>query len=146
MNSIEQHVARTIEGYVSAVYAKNVESFMALYDPAARVFDTWSNWSYESSSARRPTIQSWFGSLGEERVRVRFDDVKTVAMGETWCVTAFATYAAESPKGEILRSMQNRLTWALRIQGDTAKIIHEHTSVPIDQDLKGMLKREPARG
>ena len=113
---------------------------------APRIFDTWSDWSYESSSARLSAIQSWFGSLGEERVRVRFDEVKTVALGDMACVTAFVMYAAESPKGEILRSMQNRLTWALRPGDGGVKIIHEHTSVPIDQELKGMLNRESARG
>ncbi|HEX3356679.1 MAG TPA: nuclear transport factor 2 family protein [Tepidisphaeraceae bacterium] len=145
MNSIDKHVAHAIDGYISAVYTRNVEAFMALYDPAARVFDTWSTWSYESSSARHPTIQSWFSSLGDERVRVRFDEVRITALGEFACITAFVTYAAESPTGQILRSMQNRLTWVLRLNGDGGvKIIHEHTSVPIDSNLKGILNRELA--
>ena len=51
-------------------------------------------------------------------------------------------YAAIDPKGTELRSMQNRLTWVLKPEGDGWKIPHEHTSVPLGPDLKGLLARE----
>jgi ketosteroid isomerase-like protein len=35
--------------------------------------------------------------------------------------------------------MQNRLTWVLKSESVAWQIIHEHTSVPIGSDLKGIL-------
>ena len=39
------------------------------------------------------------------------------------------------------RSMNNRLTWALRKDGDGWKIVHEHTSAPAGEGGKVSLKR-----
>jgi ketosteroid isomerase-like protein len=128
--------------YSRAVLDKNVEDFLGLYDAKARVFDTWGAWSYEGEQARRKVIEEWFGSLGEERVAVTFDRVLTTVTGELASLTARVIYAAIAPTGAELRSMQNRITWVLQPTGSTWKIIHEHTSVPIGPDLKGLLARE----
>jgi len=57
-------------------------------------------------------------------------------------VTAVGTYTAISVEGIELRSMQNRFTWALRFSENGWKIIHEHTSVPIADDLTAKLTRD----
>ena len=46
------------------------------------------------------------------------------------------TYAGLSAEGEELRSMQNRLTWALRVSGHVLRITHEHTSAPIGFEIR----------
>ena len=130
------------DNYVSAVRKKDVTAFLSLYHPSARVIDTWGAWSYEGESARRKVIEQWFGSLGEERVAVTFDRVQTTITGDLACLTARAVFAALAPDGTELRSMQNRLTWVLQSDGAAWKIIHEHTSVPLGPDLKGLLARE----
>jgi uncharacterized protein (TIGR02246 family) len=136
---------QVLGAYKSAVYDRNAEAFLQLYDPAARVFDTWGVWSYEGLAARRSAIEGWFSSLGEERVVVSFDDVQVIADLELAVLTATGRYAAVSIDGVELRSMQNRLTWALRRQGEGWLIVHEHTSVPIAfTDLKAILQRDGA--
>ncbi|MES1169462.1 MAG: nuclear transport factor 2 family protein, partial [Leifsonia sp.] len=130
------------ESYTKAVREKNVAAFLQLYDPTARVFDTWGVWSYEGEPARRKVIEQWFGSLGEERVAVTFDRVQTTVTSDLASLTARVIYAAIDAKGAELRSMQNRLSWVLKPEGGSWKIIHEHTSVPIGNDLKGLLARE----
>jgi ketosteroid isomerase-like protein len=118
---------------------------MGLYDPKARVFDTWGVWSYDSAASRRQTIEDWFGSLGTETVKVTFDDVQLTAGPALAVISATGRYAAFSAEGQELRSMQNRFTWALQREGAAWKIIHEHTSVPIGfSDLKGILQRAEA--
>ena len=130
------------DNYVSAVRKKDVTAFLSLYYPTARVFDTWGTWSHEGEPARRKVIEQWFGSLGEERVAVTFDRVQTTITNDLACLTARAVFAALAPDGTELRSMQNRLTWVLQPDGNSWKIIHEHTSVPLGPDLKGLLARE----
>jgi ketosteroid isomerase-like protein len=143
VDETEKSITRVLESYASAVFAKDVEAFMRLYDPSVRVFDAWGVWSYEGSAAWRRAIEGWFTSLGAESVKVTFDEVQTSAGRELSMVTAVAMYAGLSAQGEQVRAMQNRLTWALRTTGQVLRIVHEHTSAPIGfNDAKAILQRE----
>ena len=134
-------ILQLLTAYKVAVYEKNVDSFMQLYDKQVRIFDTWGAWQCEGSAARQPVIEQWFGSLGQERVIVTFDDVLVTCSHDMAIVSAIGTYAAISVDGVELRSMQNRFTWGLTFSEETWKIIHEHTSVPIADDLTAKLIR-----
>jgi len=115
VTDIDKSIARVLESYQAAVHAKDVDAFMRLYDPGVRVFDAWGVWSYEGSDAWQRAVEGWFKSLGDEKVKVTFDAVKTSSGRESAVVSAVVTYAGRSAQGEELRSMQNRLTWALRV-------------------------------
>ena len=41
MNDFENRILEVLEAYKAAVYERNVDTFLRLYDPEARVFDTW---------------------------------------------------------------------------------------------------------
>lgn len=144
MSDTEKQVLRALETYKSAVLAKNVETFMHLYDPGVRIFDAWGVWSYEGADAWRIAVEGWFSSLGNEQVRVMFDDVKVV-VGEPGfaAMSAIVSYAGISAEGQDLRAMHNRISWVLKISGHVLRIVHEHTSAPIGfEDQKAILKRE----
>jgi ketosteroid isomerase-like protein len=142
VNDIDKPLGRLMAAYQAAVLAKDAEAFMALYDPKVRVFDTWGVWSYDSHSAWRSAIESWFTSLGGERVKVSFDDVQTAGNSELATLHAVVTYAGLSASGEPLRAMQNRISWVLRTSGHVLRVVHEHTSVPVGfEDNKAILQR-----
>lgn len=142
MSDTEKQVLKALETYKSAVLAKNVETFMHLYDADVRVFDTWGIWSYEGAAAWRVAVEGWFSSLGTETVRVTFEDVRIVADKDFACMSAFARFAAISAEGQELRSMQNRMTWALRTRGHVLRVVHEHTSTPIGfEDTQAIMQR-----
>ena len=146
MSDTQKLVTKVLETYASAVYNRNVETFMHLYEPSARVFDTWGIWSYEDAAAWRVAVEGWLSSLGAERVKVSFDDVRVVADRDFASVSAVVTYEGIGAGGEALRAMQNRLTWVLRISGHVLRIIHEHTSAPVGfEDMKAILQRAPAK-
>lgn len=132
-----------LTAYAAAVRAKDVEAFLDLYADDARNFDLWSEWSYDGKDALRAMVAEWFGSLpDDEIVVVEFDDVRTQAGSDVAAVSAFTTFAAVSPDGTELRSMNNRLTWVLRKDPDGAwKIVHEHTSAPAGDEGKVQLRR-----
>jgi len=142
MSDIDPRLRRVCDGYTHAVHEKDVAAFLGLYDPAARVFDTWGVWAHEGEAARRKVVEGWFSSLGEERVRVAFDRLQATVTGDLATLSARVVYVALSAAGAELRGMQNRLTWVLRPEGGSWKIIHEHTSVPIGNDLKGLVQRD----
>ena len=144
MADINSSIARILAQYEAAVWAKDAEAFIRLYDPQVRVFDTWGVWLYEGAAAWQRVVEGWFTSLGTERVKVAFADVRSSGSAELALVSAVVTYAGQSAQGEPLRAMQNRLTWGLRTSGHVLRIVHEHTSAPIGfDDTKAILQRDP---
>ena len=143
MSDVEKQVQRVLETYKSAVLAKNVETFMHLYAPDVRVFDMWGTWSYDGAAAWRVAVERGFSSLASETCKVTFNDVQIVSESGLAAVSAFVTYAGFSAEGQALRSMQNRISWVLRVSGHVLRIAHEHTSAPVGfDDTKAILKRE----
>jgi uncharacterized protein (TIGR02246 family) len=132
-----------LTAYAAAVRAKDVDAFLGLYADDVRSFDLWNAWSYDGKDALRGMVTEWFGSLDDDEVvAVRFDDVRTQAGPDVAAVSAFTTFAAVSPDGTELRSMNNRLTWVLRKDADGVwKIAHEHTSAPAGDEGKVQLRR-----
>jgi uncharacterized protein (TIGR02246 family) len=132
-----------LAAYAAAVRAKDVEAFVGLYADDVRTFDLWSEWSYDGKEALRAMVSQWFGSLDDDEVvAVAFDDVRVQAGSDVAAVNAFTTYAALSSEGTEMRSMNNRLTWVLRRNGDGSwRIAHEHTSAPAGDEGKVQLRR-----
>jgi uncharacterized protein (TIGR02246 family) len=129
------------ETYKNAVFQKDAEAFASIFDENVRIFDLW-KWTYDGLVAWRAMAKDWFGSLGTDRVVVTFDEIQIQAAGEMASASAFIKFAAISEKGEELRSLQNRITWVARKKEGVWKIIHEHTSGPVDgETMKVMLKR-----
>jgi uncharacterized protein (TIGR02246 family) len=125
-------VVSLYQTYRNAIFKKDVDAFVAIFDEKIRVFDMWEQWSYEGLDAWRAMVKGWFESLGTNRDVVSFDDVQIEASGEIATLTAIAKFTAISEKGEELRYLQNRLTWVARKKEGVWKIIHQHTSGPID--------------
>lgn len=128
--------------YKSSVLRKDVDAFTSIFDDNVRIFDMW-EWSYEGLAPWREMAKGWFSSLGDnEQVVVTFDDIQIESTGDMAVATAFARFAAVSEKGEELRYLQNRLTWVARKKEGVWKIIHEHTSGPVDgETMQVRLKR-----
>jgi len=145
MSELDKDIARILGVYESAVFKKDVEALMRLYDPDVRVFDAWGVWSYEGAEAWQRAVEGWFTSLGTERVKVTFADVQAFVGKDMASVSAIVSYAGVSAEGQPLRAMHNRITWVLRTTGHVPRIVHEHTSAPIGfEDSKAILVRDKA--
>lgn len=127
---LEASVAQMIERYRHAVFDKDVEAFVQLYDEGVRAFDAWNTWSYEGAAAWRKMAEGWFASLGTERVGVTAEDVRVMATAGLASLSATFTYTGLSADGDTLRSLKNRISWVLRAESGAWKILHEHTSIP----------------
>ncbi|MGZ8809181.1 MAG: YybH family protein [Mycobacterium sp.] len=125
-------VTAALAGYRAAVLAKDVDAFCALYDPDIHVFDMWGRWQHQGLAAWRDMASAWFSSVGEERVVVEFSEVHSTVSGDLAFGHAFVRFSAEAADGTELRSLNNRLTLVLKRQAEGWKIVHEHTSAPID--------------
>lgn len=134
-------IRQLLHGYTQSVLAKDVEAFVALYAADVRVFDMWHRWSHDGQQPWREMVQGWFGSLRDERVLVAFSEVRTRVAQDLAVLHAFVSFAAIDAGGATLRSMTNRITMALVRQGDGWKIVHQHTSAPIDGETKAIFQR-----
>lgn len=138
MNEIES----LIDTYKNAVFQKDLPAFLAIFDEQVRVFDMWEQWTYEGLDAWREMVKGWFSSLGTDMDAIGFDDIQIQAAGEIALVSAIVRFTAVSESGEELRYLENRLTWGLRKTDGVWKIVHQHTSGPIDfKTMKVVLTR-----
>ncbi|GAA5192116.1 nuclear transport factor 2 family protein [Arthrobacter gyeryongensis] len=134
MSNEQTPVNQALDSYAAAVHAKDVEAFAALYDDNVHIYDSWGQWQYTGIEAWRSMASEWFSSLGDERVRVEFNDVRSVAGEDVAFGHAAVTFAGISADGERLRAMTNRFTICLEKKDDAWKISHEHSSLPIDME------------
>ena len=145
MTSAKDPLVETLmSAYHDAVWAKDADAFLALFTEDVRIFDLWTQWSYQGIKAWRTMVVSWFGGLNADRDRVTFSEVETVVSGELAVVHALVRFTAVSAENVDLRSMQERLTWTLRrdkaVDGPW-RIAHQHTSVPVDSSTFQMIFR-----
>jgi uncharacterized protein (TIGR02246 family) len=136
-------IVEMFDRYREAVHAKDVDAFTALFDDDVHVFDMWGRWSYNGLDEWRQMATEWFSSLGSDTAAVEFDDVQTIVGDGVAAAHAFVTFRGLSAAGDELRSMNNRLTWALRkTDRGEWKVVHEHSSAPIDfETAKVILNR-----
>jgi uncharacterized protein (TIGR02246 family) len=130
-----------LDSYAAAARAKDVEAFLDLYADDVRSFDLWGVWSYDGKDALRAMVTEWFGSVGTDQIAVEFADVRTEEGADVAGVSAFTRFSGITEAGVEERSMNNRLTWILRRDGDGWKITHEHSSAPVGDDGKVSLRR-----
>ncbi|HEY6528623.1 MAG TPA: nuclear transport factor 2 family protein [Cellvibrionaceae bacterium] len=132
MNNSLEPITEFLQAYKAAVYRKDVDAFVALYDEQIHVFDMWGAWESKGIAQWRALTLQWFSSLGEDKVVVGVDEAQGYAAGDFASGHAFLTFTAVSKEGQQLRSLNNRITIVLKNNGSSWKAIHQHTSAPID--------------
>ena len=127
--------------YAAAVGTRDVAAFMALYADDVLIFDTWNRFSLSGAAAWGAAVTQWFGSLGEETLQATVRPLAVRGGAGLVGIGALVTYSARSPAGELLRTMDSRLSWLVSDTGAAWRIVHEHTSNPVDDaTLKGILQ------
>ena len=137
----DQPIRQALAAYQSAVLAKDVDAFVAIYAEDARIFELWGTWEHDIASWRE-MAKGWFAFLGDGSSVVEAAEVRSSVSGDMAMLTAFLTYRGFDAAGAEQRSLDNRLSWVLRQRGGRWQVVHEHTSVPIaHEDGKGIFKR-----
>ncbi len=132
-----------LEAYAIAVLHKDAEAYASIFDENIRVFDMWQEWCYDGITAWHEVAKGWFDALGADKDVVTFSDVEITEKGELALITAIARFTATSEQGEALRYLENRLTWVAVKKGLAWKIIHQHSSSPIDfNTMQVVLQRD----
>jgi ketosteroid isomerase-like protein len=125
--------------YKQSAWDRDTKSMVGLYHHNVVIFDMWKQGYQKGLKEWSGVIQNWFGSLGEENVNVIFEMVDIHESGHVGFASALITFQAISIDKTILRSMRNRITVGFIKENDAWKVIHQHTSAPINADLGAML-------
>jgi ketosteroid isomerase-like protein len=84
-------------------------------------------------------IKGWLTSLKDERVRVGFEMIEVNEGDDIGFASAIVQFEAIGPDDNVQRSMKNRMTLGFVKTKGVWKVRHQHTSAPIDSDLKAIL-------
>ena len=115
---------------------------IGLYDDNVVIFDMWDR-GYQTGLAEwSAEIKNWLGSLGEEKVKVSFEMTKVQEAGDSAFASALVSFEAIAVDDTVLRSMKNRITLGLVRKNDRWKVVHQHTSAPVNGELKAILDFE----
>jgi len=120
--------------YQNAAWNKDTTAMMNLYAEQAVIFDMWDRGYISNRPEWTKNIEQWFGSLGEEKVKVEFEMVKIDQSDKVGFASALIKFQAISSEGAVLRSMRNRLTLGFLKFEDEWKVMHQHTSAPISSN------------
>jgi ketosteroid isomerase-like protein len=125
--------------YQQFAWEKNSEGMINLYDEHVVVFDMWGDEQNVGLTAWSRIIREWLGSLNDERVKVTFEEINIQRSETVSFATCIVRYQAISTEDKVIRGMRNRMTVGFVKKGEEWKVIHQHTSAPIDGDLKPIL-------
>jgi ketosteroid isomerase-like protein len=124
-------IHRFLATYRTAVLARDIDAFVALYADDIQVFDLWGTWRHDGIAGWRAMAEGWFGSHPGDRFIVEFSEVHDEVGSDLATVHAFAKFSGVAADGTVLRSLENRFSATLRRQGSAWKVFHQHTSVPV---------------
>ncbi|OWQ47400.1 hypothetical protein CDL60_08145 [Roseateles noduli] len=130
-----------LRDYAAAVFDRDLRRFLDLYADDIQVFDSWNRWEYAGRADWGGMIAAWFEGIQDVRVRVTAKDVKAWYDAQVAGGSATLEFAALDADGQPLRATENRLTVLLRNEGDTWRVVHQHTSVPVDFQSKQVVSR-----
>lgn len=143
MNAGFTKVQDVIENYKSAVFEQDVEKFVSAYAMNIQVYDCWEDWECKGFSKWKAAVNGWFNGLKEEGVqlKVEWNDLVVEENGGLAFIHSNVSFIAYNGAGEKLREMTNRFTFGLKMENNSWKIIHEHSSLPISMETgKGIFK------
>jgi ketosteroid isomerase-like protein len=125
--------------YKQSAWEKDTDSMIELYDDNVVIFDMWNQGYQIGLPEWSIVIKDWLGSLGEEKVNVIFEMIKIQEGDIAGFANALISFQAISIDNTIIRSMKNRITLGFIKEKDQWKVVHQHTSAPINSDLEAIL-------
>lgn len=124
-------VQALIDKYAKAVSEQNIEHFLSLYHQDIVAYDAWDRWSYQGNHQWRQVPTDWFTQPGEEDFHATFREVFVEGKGDIVVVRGLIDYRSGNTD---LDMITNRFSWILKKFDGEYRIVHEHTSMPVDRE------------
>lgn len=134
-----ENVSDFFRRYKETAWLKDPNGMIELYDDSVSIFDMWGKGFINGRAEWAVEITNWLTSLQEEKVNVIFDMIDIKESGHVAFASAIIQFQAISADNQIIRSMKNRISLGFTKKEGVWKVKHQHTSAPIDADLKAIL-------
>lgn len=123
------NVQALMEKYAKAVFERNVDQFLSLYHPDIVAYDAWDRWAYLGRHEWSQVPTDWFTEPGEAVFHAKFREVFVEGRGDVVLVRGLIDYRSNSED-----VLTNRFTWIIKMCDGEYRIVHEHTSMPIERE------------
>lgn len=125
--------------YKNAAWNKDVKQMVGLYHENVVIFDMWEHGFQKGLKAWSLEISNWLESLGDEKVKVDFEMISIQEESMVGFASALVSFQALGLDQTILRGMKNRISLGYIRDKSGWKVVHQHTSAPIDSNLQALL-------
>lgn len=132
MPTTDVEVRDVIATYADAFQSLDVDRIVALYADDVRIFDLMGGFGLRGLPAWRAMLESVARDMHEGVCTVA--DLEVLASDDLAVASATVYYGDKTEAG--VEGIHNRATFVLRPMEGTWKIVHEHTSVPLDDKME----------
>lgn len=144
---VEGEIRQLLEEFADSVRSGKIEDIMSFYDPSLVAFDVAPPLRFTSATEYKKNWETMFTSAMEFPVTYEFSEEKILASGDVGifhCLIHTAGTFKNPPEGQD-KNMDcwGRYTCALKKTNNRWRIVHEHFSVPLGEDGKGLMDLKP---
>lgn len=140
MSTTDAEIRQVIERYAEAFRLLDVDRIVALYADDVLVFDLLGGFGLRGLPAWRAMLESVARDMHEGVCNIT--DLEVLASDDLAVASAIIYYGNKTEAG--VEGIHNRATFVLRPMEGTWKIIHEHTSVPLDDKMEPIFSAKEA--
>jgi uncharacterized protein (TIGR02246 family) len=137
----EAIIGQLLDKWIAAVQAKDLDRLMTLYARDVIVYDYPPPLQHVGVDAHRRAFEDWFAMM-PGAVKCEFKDVH-IRAGEKGGVAHFLNHVTYRDADGKSQENWVRVTTCFEDRQGEWKVVHEHVSVPIDQQGKGMMNLKP---
>ena len=125
--------------YQKTAFEKEVPEMINLYDDSVVIFDMWEKGFSLGLKEWSAAITEWLTSLKQDSVKVIFEMIDIQEGESVGFASAVVQFQSIGTEGNVQRSMKNRISLGFVKKDGFWKVKHQHTSAPIDSNLKAIL-------
>lgn len=137
-------VYQTLESFAEAIREGDLEHIMSFYSDDIIAYDMMPPLEFSGKDKYKKSWQEYFINYFKFPVNFDYEKQKFTIEGDVAFTHALIHMSGEPKNGEEEKmDMWMRNTTCLKKDGDKWLITHEHNSIPIDKEMKGLANLHP---
>jgi ketosteroid isomerase-like protein len=136
-------VYQTLESFAEAIREGDINHIMSFYSDDIIAYDMMPPLEFEGKDKYQKSWQECFTNYFKFPVNFNYEKQKFTIDGDVAFTHALVHMSGEQKNGEEKVDMWMRNTTCLKKFGDKWLITHEHNSIPLDNEMKGVTNLHP---
>ena len=147
-SAAETEVRQLLEEFADSVRSGKIEDIMSFYDPSLVAFDVAPPLRFNSANDYRKNWETMFTTAMKFPVSYEWSEEHLMVSGDLGvfnCIIHTAGTLLNPPAGQdAMMDCWGRYTCVVKKNGNRWRIVHEHFSVPVNEDGKAEMNLKPA--